>query len=305
MKVFSGFDGISCARVALERAGISVERYFASEIDEYAMKVSRKNWSDIMQVGSIVGLGYDAGQFLRDGNTLGVDYMEDIDLFIGGSPCQDLSAAKGKGREGLKGARSGLFFEYLRLLKEVNPKYFILENVASMSKEARDEITAHMGVEPIMINATLVSAQDRKRYFWTNIPGVTLPEDKGIHLRDVVDLKAERKWHIPKNVRHTRTGIAWDTSGKGYHSQQDRAYFLDGKHPTVPTARTITKVKFYDAQADRVGVLNWPEVEALQSLRGGYTDIGENNRVEKRGGVIGNGFNVDVIAHILSFIPHE
>ena len=108
-----------------------------------------------------------------------------IDLLIGGSPCQDLSIA-GK-RAGLAGARSGLFYEYVRILKEVKPKYFVLENVASMPKEAKEIITKELGVEPIMINAALVSAQSRKRLFWTNIPGITQPADKGILLKDILE----------------------------------------------------------------------------------------------------------------------
>lgn len=172
MKVLSLFDGISCARVALERAGIPVEMYYASEIDKYAMQISMKNYPDIVQVGSVVGL--DTAQF------------KDIDLLIGGSPCQDLSIAK-KDRKGLDGSRSGLFWEYVRILKEVKPKYFILENVNSMPKEAKQIITEALGVEPIMIDAALVSAQRRKRLFWTNIPNVTQPEDLGILLKDILE----------------------------------------------------------------------------------------------------------------------
>jgi len=183
MKILSLFDGISCARVALERAGIPVEAYYASEIDKYAMQVSAKNWPEIVQVGSVVGL--DCSQF------------KDIDLMVGGSPCQDLSIAKA-GRKGLDGARSGLFWEYVRILKEVKPKYFILENVASMPKEAKALISETLGVEPIMIDAQLVSAQRRKRLFWTNIPGVALPEDRHIYLKDILQPESEvdEKYYI-------------------------------------------------------------------------------------------------------------
>ena len=125
MKVLSLFDGISCARVALERAGIPVEEYYASEIDKYAIQISQKNYPDIQHIGSVVDIR-------------GENY-KDVELLVGGSPCQDLSIA-GK-RKGLGGERSGLFYEYVRILKEVKPKYFILENVASMSKESRIAIT--------------------------------------------------------------------------------------------------------------------------------------------------------------------
>ena len=188
MKILSLFDGISCARVALERAGIEVESYYASEIDEYAMQVSKKNWPDIKQLGSVTGLDFDNS---TKRNKIGLPLQDygiatDIDLLIGGFFCQDFLIVK-KNRKGLDGERSGLFWEYVRILKEVKPKYFILENVASMSKEAKAIITEALGVEPIMINASLVSAQNRKRLFWTNIPNVTQPEDKGIFLKDILE----------------------------------------------------------------------------------------------------------------------
>ena len=189
MKVLSLFDGISCARVALERAGIPVEAYYASEIDKYAIQISKKNYPDIQQVGSVTELTNDCG-IVR-----GIP----IDLLIGGSPCQDLSIAK-KNRKGLDGERSGLFWEYVRILKEVKPKYFILENVASMPKEAKELITKTLGVEPIMINASLLSAQHRKRLFWTNIPNVTLPIDRGILLKDIIHETLGEKIDLEKYI---------------------------------------------------------------------------------------------------------
>jgi DNA-cytosine methyltransferase len=183
MKVLSLFDGISCARVALERAGIVVEVYYASEIDKYATQTSSKNYPDIVRVGDVKNLVI-GGRW--SGDEKYTHLHGDIDLLIGGSPCQDLSIAK-KDRKGLDGERSGLFWEYVRILKEVKPKYFILENVASMPKEAKAIITETLGVEPIMINAALVSAQQRKRLFWTNIPNITQPEDRGIFLKDILE----------------------------------------------------------------------------------------------------------------------
>ena len=294
MKVLSLFDGISVARVALERAGIPVEVYYASEIDKYAMQISAKNYPDIVQLGSVTDLHFP---YEKNEDLIGYD----IDLLIGGSPCQDLSIAKGK-REGLSGKRSGLFFEYLRILNEVQPKYFLLENVASMSDENRDTISNALSTEPIMIDSALVSAQQRRRYFWTNIP-VKQPTDRGLIINDIID-DVERKWIEPKNPVKTKRGIKWDTSGKGWYSQQDRGYDVMGKFPTIPTARTITKanVLFRDG---KVGVLTWSELEKLQGLPVGYTDIGDGNRIEKRGGVIGNAFNAEVVAHILSFIKNE
>jgi|GEM_PF-503210 site-specific DNA-cytosine methylase len=149
IKVLSLFDGMSVAQQALKEVGMSIEQYYASETDSYAIAVTQGNFPNTIQLGSVVGLS--------------VDFRPD--LMIGGSPCQDLSIAK-KNREGLKGTRSGLFWEYVRIRDEVKPKYFILENVASMPKEARGTITEALGIEPVMINASLVSAQNRKRLFW-------------------------------------------------------------------------------------------------------------------------------------------
>jgi len=192
MNVLSLFDGISCARVALDRAGIEVNAYMASEIDKNAIKVSEKNYPDIIRVGSVVDLEVE-GQ---------------VDLLIGGSPCTDLSIAK-KDRKGLEGDQSSLFWEYVRIKKECSPQWFILENVASMPKKDRDIITREMGVEPVMFNASLVSAQSRKRLFWTNIP-FDLPEDRGILLRDILQTEIDEKFYIKKTMvlsKHQQTNL--------------------------------------------------------------------------------------------------
>lgn len=172
MDVLSLFDGISCGMVALNRANIKVDRYVAYEIDKYAISVSKNNFSNIEYMGNVVGADFKQ--------------YKGFDLVIGGSPCQDLSIAN-RLRKGLSGERSGLFFEFVRALDEVKPHYFLLENVASMSKENRDIISNYLGVEPIMINSALLSAQQRKRLYWTNIPNITQPEDKKIFLKDVLE----------------------------------------------------------------------------------------------------------------------
>ena len=176
MKVLSLFDGISCGRLALERAGIPVEKYYASEIDKYAIAITQKNYPDTIQVGDVTKLNYLE--------------LLDVDIVIGGSPCQDLSIAK-QNREGLRGARSGLFWKYVEALEVIHPKYFLLENVASMRNEDRDAITATLKriypeTECIMINSALVSAQQRKRYYWTNWH-VEQPQDKDILLKDILE----------------------------------------------------------------------------------------------------------------------
>lgn len=179
MRVLSLFDGISVARLALHRLKVKEVEYYASEIDVQARVIARRNWPDTKFVGGVHAITRRTRPEIFKGR---------IDLLIGGSPCQDLSIAK-KGRQGLKGSRSSLFWEYVRILKEVKPRYFVLENVNSMPKEDKDIITAELGVEPIMIDAALVSAQNRKRLFWTNIPGVTQPKDRGILLRDILQLE--------------------------------------------------------------------------------------------------------------------
>ena len=173
MNVLSLFDGISCARVALKRAGIPVKNYYASEVDKYAISISARNHPEIQHVGDV-----------RD-----VGLLPDIDLVIFGSPCQDLSIAK-KGRKGLEGERSGLFWEAVRILELNKPKWFVMENVASMPSHSKDTISRALGVEPVMINAALVSAQNRKRLFWANFP-ISQPADRGIVLSDILLPPAE------------------------------------------------------------------------------------------------------------------
>ena len=179
MKVLSLFDGMSCGRIALDQLGIPVEKYYASEIDKYAIQVSQANYPDIEQVGDISNLDPK-------------DY-QDVDLMLAGSPCQGFSFA-GK-QLAFDDPRSALFFEFIRLLKEIKPKYFLLENVR-MKKEFLQVISQQVsecypeitfGIEPIFINSSLLSAQSRQRYYWTNIPGIQEPEDKGIVLRDILE----------------------------------------------------------------------------------------------------------------------
>tara|TARA_R110002050_G_scaffold143703_1_gene268967 strand:- start:2011 stop:3261 length:1251 start_codon:yes stop_codon:yes gene_type:complete len=172
MNILSLFDGMSCGRIALDRLGIKVDNYYSSEIDKYAMKVSEANYPDIIQIGDVTKMNYKE--------------LPQIDLIMGGSPCQGFSFA-GK-QLAFDDPRSALFFCFWRAVKHLKPKYFLLENVR-MKKEYLDVISEYMGVEPIMINSALVSAQNRVRYYWTNIPGVEQPEQRGIVLRDILETK--------------------------------------------------------------------------------------------------------------------
>jgi DNA (cytosine-5)-methyltransferase 3A len=192
-----------------------VEDYFASEVDANAMKVALKNYPDTQQVGDVKKLC---------GNCLG-----EIDLLIGGSPCIDLSIAK-QGRKGLDGEHSSLFWEWVRMWKETKPKWWVLENVASMPKKDRDIITKELGVEPVMFNASLVSAQSRKRLFWTNIK-FELPEDRGIMLKDILQPDGE------VDERMVMKG---------------KSYTLTATHSKVSPLVKVGHIGNSDAQANRV-----------------------------------------------------
>jgi len=208
MKVLSLFDGMSCGRIALDQLGVPVEKYYASEIDKYAIQVSQANYPEIVQVGDICNL--DAKDY------------QDVDLMIAGSPCQGFSFA-GK-QLAFDDPRSALFFEFIRLLKEIKPKYFLLENVR-MKKEFLQVISQQVsecypeiafGIEPIFINSSLLSAQSRQRFYWTNIPGIQEPEDQGIVLRDILEDNPENEFYYSKKSRDymERGNEKWQQAGK-------------------------------------------------------------------------------------------
>jgi len=191
MRVVSLFDGMSCGQLALDRLGIK-PTYFASEIDKYAMQVTKAN--------------YPNTHFIGDVTKVDAKLLPKIDLLLGGSPCQGFSFA-GK-QLNFDDPRSKLFFEYVRLLKQLKPKYFLLENVR-MKKESQDIISEYLGVEPIAINSNLVSAQNRYRLYWTNIPNITQPKDKGILLRHVIedyDAIGTEHFHSDKAIQYMERG---------------------------------------------------------------------------------------------------
>ena len=226
--VLSLFDGISCGMVALERAGIPVKKYIAYEIDENAIKVSKDNYPEIEQKGDVFAAEYT---------------KENVDLLIGGSPCTFWSIAKAGGNRETVSSGFGweLFMQYVRALKETKPKYFLYENNESMSDAIKEEITKQLGVEPIMINSADFSAQIRKRYYWTNIPVELnyIPSEKVFadieykHNYRAVDFS---KYKDTVKVNEEGNCWKWDTSGKGYYSQQSRARSKDIKMNTVPAS---------------------------------------------------------------------
>ena len=283
MRVLSLFDGISCGRVALERAGIDVSAYYAFEIEENAIKISNKNYPDIIRCGNV--LEADFSQF------------EDIDLLIGGSPCQDLSISKSKDREGLKGAKSSLFWSYKDALDIVKPKYFLFENVASMRDADKDIITEALGVEPIYINSSNFVAQNRERYYWTNIP---VEEVKAANhtFREVMEEEVDNKFYYnkPFTLEEDKTKNVIGSLDIATYETSRRVYNPDGVIGCLTcVSGGYQEKKVYDDKANKVRKLTPIEYERLQGLPDNYT-AGISNT--KRYTVCGNGWTVDVIAHI-------
>lgn len=276
MKVLSLFDGMSCGRLALERAGIDVGSFFASEIDPMAIKVAMKNYPDTIQIGDVTKVS-------------GKD-LPKIDLLIGGSPCQSLSSAgDGSGFDG----KSGLFYEWTRLLEECQPKWFLLENVR-MKKEWQDVITGILGVDPVLIDSCLVSAQNRKRLYWTNIPFSGMPEDRKIFIEDILESGFDQKYWLPeKNAALLSAKV--DISGAPDVCCIDvynRRYKKDRKCPTLthPCHNSIRLL-----QDGRFRKLTPVECERLQTVPDGYTEgVSDTHRYA----MLGNGWTADVIAHI-------
>jgi DNA-cytosine methyltransferase len=223
MNVLSLFDGMSCGQLALQRAGIPIDNYFAAEIDKYAVQVTQANFPGTTQLGDVTQV-QTSGQMLMDH----FDCGHKIDLLIGGSPCQGFSFA-GK-QLNFDDPRSKLFWEYVRLLKALKPKYFLLENV-KMKKESMDVITEALGVEPVAINSRLFSAQNRPRIYWTNIPFDTPTEDKGIVLRDILEPEVEEKYYAGKKLRESYMG--GNQLNPKYKSQCNTIYPTDGKFATL------------------------------------------------------------------------
>ena len=282
MKVLSLFDGISCGQLALKKAGVPVSEYYASEIDTHAIVITQKNFPNTVQIG----------------NVLDVKNFGQVDLLIGGSPCQGLSIA-GK-KLNFEDPRSKLFFEYVRILKETKPKYFLLENVR-MKDEIADLIDEELGVKRIFIDSRDFTGHIRKRYYWTNIPIDEWPR-KTIRIKDVIDhdvpFDRDLEFFLNRTKYEPTTshdGIITinprDNNGKQTW-QRGRVYDVEGNCPTVCASLfdlNITK----DHKTFRK--LTVEECEKLQGVPVGYTD--GVPKVE-RGKALGNGWTVDVIAHI-------
>jgi DNA (cytosine-5)-methyltransferase 3A len=337
--VLSVFDGISVAQLALKRAGITYNKYYAAEIDKNAVSVAMKHFPDTIQLGDVKELT----EFRL--NKLGL--IGNVDLYIGGSPCTSLSCAAGQKESGLEKGQSVLFWEYVRILTIVKPKFFILENVASMKKADMDTISKVVGVEPILINSALVSAQSRKRLYWTNIQGIIQPENKGIRLKDIlIDGYTERdklycitatikngceQDYLLKSSRqmvYINPAVIVSINEKGIkkviemkplnepiqigyinkNRQGEKIYHINGKSITL-TASNAGKYMIADdnmlevtpeTMKGRLRKLYPIECERLQTLPDDYT-AGFSNSTRYK--MLGNSFTADVMSHILSFIP--
>lgn len=280
MNILAPFDGISCGMVAAQRAGINVERYVAFEIDENAIKVSSENYPDIERNGDV----FDA-DFTR---------FKGFELLMGGSPCTYWSTAQHKGRETTPSGKGfELFMQFVRAKEESECRYFLYENNRSISPKIKKEISKCLGVNPITLNSALVSAQERWRCYWTNIPVVGFPEDKGIVLRDVV-----KKDH---EFRDVGKWVYKEYNGKTKLESLKKLYSAE-KSSTLTTSRYHAINYYLDETGEKYTNLDAEEWEKLQTLPSGYT---KSLKGDARHKVIGNGWTVDIIAWILSFIPEE
>lgn len=279
--VLSLFDGMSCGQIALNKVGIQYDNYYASEIDEPAISVTQHNYPNTIQMGSITEL--QSSQLPK------------IDLLFGGSPCQSFSnAGNGTGFDG----KSGLFYDYVRLLKECKPTYFLLENV-KMKKEWQDIISTELGVQPIKINSNLVSAQNRERLYWTNIPVVGLPDDKQIYIEDILDNQFDSKyWLKERNAELLSKKVSIEGAPDiCCIDVYNKKFKKDRKSPTLTLPHHNSLRLLQDGKFRK---LTPNECERLQTVPVDYTNTGIADI--HRYSMLGNGWTVDVIAFIFSFI---
>ena len=277
INVLSLFDGISCGHIALDKAEIPINKYYASEIDKYAIKVTNKNYPETINLGDVTTVS-------------GELFTEKIDLLIGGSPCQGFSQA-GK-MKNFDDPRSKLFWEYVRILQEVKPKYFLLENVV-MKQEWQDIISEALGVKPIMIDSSLTSAATRKRLYWTNIPGVGQPEDLGITFGDIRERDVQEG-----SIYYTDKGLDWirrheKRTGKTLRiiGDSDKMQMLEAS-----MYKKYSSQRFFGIE-DTHGLryITVTECERCMNVPDGYTDCCSNTQRYKQ---LGNGWEVNTITHI-------
>jgi len=326
MKVLSLFDWIACWYEALLRAWIKVDKYYASEIDKYAIQIAQKNHPDIIQIWDVQKIWFNRDELwwwdmlyrLEDDGSIYLIDRWPIDLLIGGSPCQWFSVAWKM--LNFDDPRSKLFFEFVRILREVKPKYFLLENV-KMKKERQDIISRELWVEPIEINSSLVSAQNRRRLYRTNIPNVSLPKDRGILLKDILQENVDEKYYYSQE--------RWEKLLANKYEILKRLEDVESKCATIVTnwwgnheKKIVVSLAYPNSTTRRWRVIKWKsatltthgdewvyskvirkltpiEYERLQTLEDNYTEgISDSQRYK----MLGNWWTVDVISHIFSFM---
>lgn len=305
MRVLSLFDGICCGHLALERAGIKIDSYDAYEIEKNAIKATETNFPDVVHHGDVTKEDF-------------TKYKDKVDIIIFGSPCQGFSSS-GK-LLNFNDSRSKLFFEAVRAIKECKPKYFLMENVA-MKKEWEDIISSYLGVEPIEINSSLVSAQNRRRLYWTNIPNVTLPEDKNITLEDILE---DIEFPNPAAIRGRRLNKAAIVGRRldknGHRKDTDKTIpitqCLEVRATNTDKSNCLTTVdkdnvltplsigRHPDAFKNNLPFRYYTTKEMcrLQTVPDDFLNMIPDSAARK---ALGNGWTVDVIAHIFSFLPDE
>lgn len=308
MKVLSLFDGMSCCHIALDKVGIKVDEYYASEIKPIAIKVTRENYPETIQIGDVNKVSYKDGVLYTENGDFNVGH---IDLLAFGSPCNSFSISmKTDMRIGLEDKmRSGLFLEAYRILKEVQPTYFFLENVKSMKNEDRDFITKCMGVDPIMIDGALVGPAYRRRYYWTNIPNLTQPKDRGITLQSILTdgytdrQKARNLLVSDSRPLTTPVKIFYRYYSTGFTTVifKDEQHYKDcvAEYERIAGGKrkiTAKELDNYNRHVfDGVRYLNQEEAEKCHGVPQGYTKcLSRNDSLN----VIGDGWQIDVIAHI-------
>lgn len=287
MNVLSLFDGMSCGQIALNKIGIKDYKYYASEIKNHAIKCTQYNYPDTIQIGDVTKIHYKDGILYTENGEFKVGK---IDLLLGGSPCQDFSILKVNGK-GLEGDKSKLFYEYLRILKEVNPKFFLLENV-KMKTESKKQLDEYLGTEGKLINSNLVSYQNRPRFYWSNI-SFNIPDDKQVNFQNFKETENLDKYMLNKTPSRIRM---W-SDGAGRNeirscanvTNSEKIYCITRKQDRCPNAGLI-------AYKDFCRYLTRKELEQGQTVPIGYTDCVSYNQAQD---LLGDGWTVDVIAHIL------
>ena len=299
MIILSLFDGISCGRLALGRANIPVTKYFASEIKSSAIKVTQHHYPDTIQIGDVEKVKYINGVLYTENG----EFETKIDMLIGGSPCQDFSPIKWMNHEslGLEGDKSKLFYEYLRILKEINPRYFFLENV-KMIEENEKLLNEFLGIKGIYINSNLVSYQNRPRLYWTNIPNVKPPPDR--HISFQIYKSSDHDYCKQFKLKRTPYREKMWNNGTGKNQLRLGCSNITYAHKV----NTITRKQDRNPNSgliefeDFCRYLTREEIEKAQTLPSGYTNMLSYGQMQD---VCGDCWTVEVIAWIFKNLGQE